>query len=142
MTDLNYLGRQINPENLRPEDVVLDVLVLPAEVVSVSLTSDELTCRCPITRQPDFYTIVIELEGLGSPRTIESKSLKLYLQSFQTVEEGIFAEGLAALISRRISVDTGCPTKVKLTQKSRGGISITTVAVAPVEDRSPNGGRA
>src|SRR5690242_12005402 len=59
----------------------------------VTFTSDEVTSLCPVSGQPDFSTVEIEIEGMFS---IEIKSLKLYLQSFRQV--GIMCEALAARI--------------------------------------------
>ena len=47
----------------------------------VTLTSDEFTCLCPITHQPDYATIKIRY--IPDKSLVESKSLKLYLTSFR-----------------------------------------------------------
>ena len=99
----------------------LDTFDLPDSVTNIILTSDEFTAVCPITGQPDWYTVEIRLMG---PRYgIESKSLKLYLQSFRN--EGAFCESLADIIATDVlqAVKRGGVT-VTLTQKSRGGITI------------------
>ena len=54
----------------------------------VRLTSDEFTCVCPITHQPDYATIKINY--IPDKKLVESKSLKLYLTSFRN--HGIFHE--------------------------------------------------
>lgn len=54
----------------------------------VNLTSEEFTCVCPITHQPDFATIKINY--IPDKKLVESKSLKLYLTSFRN--HGIFHE--------------------------------------------------
>jgi len=54
----------------------------------VKLTSDEFTCVCPITHQPDYATIKINY--IPDKFLVESKSLKLYLTSFRNT--GIFHE--------------------------------------------------
>ncbi len=54
----------------------------------VRLTSDEFTCVCPITHQPDFATIKINY--IPDEKLVESKSLKLYLTSFRN--HGTFHE--------------------------------------------------
>lgn len=56
----------------------------------VELSTDEFTCLCPATGQPDFATITIRY--IPGPRIVESKSLKLYLWSFRN--EGCFHEHL------------------------------------------------
>ena len=96
-------------------------------VVEVELTSDELTAVCPVTGQPDYYVaqIVYEPDEL----CLESKSLKLYLARFRN--EGAFCEALAVRIrddlAAALALDSGAVT-VALTQKARGGITITATA--------------
>ncbi len=60
----------------------------------VTLTTDEFTCLCPKTGQPDFAVITIEY--IPDERIVESKSLKLYFWSFRN--EGVFHEHVANLI--------------------------------------------
>jgi 7-cyano-7-deazaguanine reductase len=96
-------------------------------VSEVDMTSDELTAVCPITGQPDFYTakIVYRPDAL----CLESKSLKLYLAQFRN--EGAFGEALAVRIrddvAAALQLDPPAVT-VTLTQKPRGGITITATA--------------
>ena len=96
-------------------------------VSHVRLVSDELVAVCPITGQPDFYEAAIEYRP--GPLCLESKSLKLYLATFRN--EGVFCEALAV----RIRDDVGAALElsaedvsVTLTQKARGGITITASA--------------
>ena len=98
----------------------LEVFNLPPYVNSATYTSDEVTAICPVTGQPDQYTVRIQLtqSGLG----IESKSLKLYLQTFRNT--GIMAEGLASQICEDIKAKISAQISVLVTQKPRGGISI------------------
>jgi 7-cyano-7-deazaguanine reductase len=96
-------------------------------VVSVELTSDELVAVCPITGQPDMYIATIEYTP--GDLCLESKSLKLYLSSFRN--EGVFCEALAVKIREDVAEaleleDDG--VAVSLTQKARGGITITAIA--------------
>jgi 7-cyano-7-deazaguanine reductase len=93
-------------------------------VSHVEMTSDELTAVCPVTGQPDMY--VATLEYWPGPLCIESKSLKLYLNSFR--DEGHFAEALAVRIRDDAAEALQVPAdkvRVTLRQKSRGGITIT-----------------
>ena len=96
-------------------------------VTAVEMTSDELTAVCPITGQPDMYVVRIAYE----PRELclESKSLKLYLARFRN--EGAFAEALAVRIKDDVAaaLELGRDAvTVTLTQKPRGGITITATA--------------
>ena len=96
-------------------------------VSHVQLTSDELTAVCPITGQADFYTEAIEYWPGAS--CIESKSLKLYLATYRN--EGVFCEALAVKIRDDIAEALELPAdkvRVALTQKARGGITITAEA--------------
>jgi len=60
----------------------------------VTLTTDEFTCLCPRTGQPDFAVVTIEY--IPDERIVESKSLKLYFWSFRN--EGVFHEHVANMI--------------------------------------------
>ncbi len=120
LMDLKYLGRR----STEPIDE-LDTFPAPAGLGVVTMTSDELTALCPVTGQPDFYTITIDYTP--GPLCIESKSLKLYLWHFR--EQGVFCEQLAVDI-RDTVVETIQPRSctVTLVQKARGGITITAVS--------------
>ena len=93
-------------------------------VARVEMTSDELTAVCPITGQPDLYTAKIEYEP--AEKCLESKSLKLYLMRYR--DQGAFCEALAVKIrddvAEALEVAPG-RVRVLLTQKARGGITIT-----------------
>ena len=96
-------------------------------VASVELASDELAAICPITGQPDLYTVAIEYSPAAL--CIESKSLKLYLMRFRN--EGHFCEALAVRIRADVAAATELDldrVRVRLRQKARGGITITASA--------------
>jgi len=61
----------------------------------VKLTSEEFTCVCPVTGQPDFATIKVHY--IPDKFLVESKSFKLYLTSFRNT--GIFHEEVANKIA-------------------------------------------
>lgn len=102
----------------------LDTFPAPG-VNRVVMTSDEVTSLCPVTGQPDYYTITIDYTP--NKLCIESKSLKLYLWHFR--ERHIFAETLAVEIKDKV-VETIAPQTCTVTalQKSRGGITIEAIA--------------
>ena len=87
----------------------------------VTLNSDEFTCLCPITHQPDYATIKIRY--VPDKKLVESKSLKLYLTSFRnhgTFHEDVvntIADDLIKLLEPRY-------LEVEGLFKARGGISI------------------
>ncbi|GMR11757.1 MAG: hypothetical protein BMS9Abin28_2598 [Anaerolineae bacterium] len=60
----------------------------PGRRYVVRLESDEFTCVCPATKQPDFATITVEY--IPNERILESKSFKLYLWSYRN--QGVFHE--------------------------------------------------
>jgi 7-cyano-7-deazaguanine reductase len=97
--------------------------IIEVNCIEVTLMSDEVTANCPITGQPDFYTVSITIAGGHS---IESKSLKLYFQSMRN--EGMFCENLAGRIKQDINALIDCPVSVIVIQKPRGGISIKATA--------------
>jgi 7-cyano-7-deazaguanine reductase len=79
----------------------------------------------PITGQPDLYVVSIEYTHL----CLESKSLKLYLNSFRN--EGVFCEALAVKIRDDVAEALGLPAgdvRVTLRQKARGGITVTATS--------------
>jgi len=87
------------------------------------MTSDELTAVCPITGQPDMYTVTIDYAAKGL--CLESKSVKLYLARFRN--EGAFCEALAVQIrddAARVLELIPSDVTVTLRQKPRGGITI------------------
>jgi len=119
-----------------PEDTLLGKVVqhaidhvefLPArpELHSVDAIANEVSALCPVTKQPDLYTVTISYEPHG--HVIESKSLKLYLWRFRDM--GISCEDLAAVIAADVARDHGHPVAVTTQQQSRGGIVLKAFAV-------------
>jgi len=106
----------------------LETFPTPPSVTKVVLESDEVRSLCPVTGQPDWETVRIEFEP--GNLCVESKSLKLYLWSFR--EEGVFCEALAARIAKDV-FDAIKPKSVavSITQKPRGGITISAEARLP-----------
>jgi 7-cyano-7-deazaguanine reductase len=96
-------------------------------VSHVELTSDELTALGPVMGHPDLY--VARIEYWPEALCLESKSLKLYLNGFRNEEH--FCEALAVRIRGDVAAVLELPSdkvRVTLTQKSRGGISITATS--------------
>jgi 7-cyano-7-deazaguanine reductase len=87
----------------------------------VTLETDEFTCVCPMTGQPDFARLNIQY--IPDERIIESKSLKLYLWSYR--DEGAFHEHVANRILDDL-VAALAPRWCKITAEFavRGGIAI------------------
>ena len=87
----------------------------------VTMLTEEFTCVCPLTGQPDFAKLKIQY--IPDKRVLESKSLKLYLHSFRN--EGTFHEHVINVILDDI-VGALVPRWCKITADFavRGGIGI------------------
>jgi 7-cyano-7-deazaguanine reductase len=98
-------------------------------VTRVEMTSDELVALGPVNEQLDMYTVAIEYAP--DRLCLESKSLKLYLMQYRN--EVVFCEALAVKIrdeiAEALAVDASA-VRVELTQKARGGITITATAAS------------
>ncbi|HIE67884.1 MAG TPA: 7-cyano-7-deazaguanine reductase [Acidimicrobiia bacterium] len=105
-----------------PSDQI-DTFEVDGHVDLVHFHSSELTAVCPVTSQPDFYSI--DIEYVPATSCIETRSLKLYLRTFDG--RGIFAEHLAPLIAGHLADAVEVPVTVRLTQQVRGGGITTTV---------------
>lgn len=94
----------------------------------VTLSTEEFTCICPMTGQPDFAKITIQY--IPDKKIVESKSLKLYFWSFRN--EGVFHEHLTNIILDDL-VAALKPRWCKVTAEFavRGGIAITVDAEYP-----------
>lgn len=103
----------------------LEVFAAPDHVTEVRFSTDEVTSVCPVTGQPDISSV--EIAYVPEDWCVESKSLKLYLWGFR--DRAVFAEALAAEIAAEF-MTTAQPARVtvRLTQRPRGGITVTAVA--------------
>ena len=70
----------------------------PGRPYLVRLTAPEFTSLCPVTGQPDFAHLVIDYAPNAT--IVESKSLKLFLQSFRN--HGAFHEDCTVGIAERL----------------------------------------
>ena len=97
----------------------------PGRYYLVTLESDEFTCLCPMTGQPDFASIRVRY--VPDQKIVESKSLKLYLWSFR--DEGAFHEHVVNRICDDL-VKALDPHWLMVTGvfNVRGGIGITVEA--------------
>jgi len=91
----------------------------------VRLETDEFTCVCPATGQPDFATIMVEY--VPDQRILESKSFKLYLWSFRN--EGVFHEHVTnTILDDLVGALQPRWCRVRGAFGVRGGIRITVEA--------------
>lgn len=87
----------------------------------ITFTTSEFTSSCPVTGQPDFGEITIAYQP--AERCLESKSLKLFLQSYRSHSgfwEALMAEIGAALVA---ALDPIC-LRVEGRMAPRGGIGM------------------
>lgn len=119
--DLTLLGKAVQG-TISAEQ--LETFPAPA-VDEVKFVTREVTSFCPVTHQPDIYTV--EIDYTPAEKCVESKSLKLYLNSFR--DEGIFGESLAAKIADDLfkALEPSDLT-VRTIQQPRGGLQMTSTA--------------
>ena len=101
MTKANLqLGRPV-PIPASPDEAVLDRVPNPQSGTRylARFTFPEFTLLCPVTGQPDFGLMMIDY--VPNRWLIESKSLKLFLQSFRN--HGAFHEDVTVSIGRRLA---------------------------------------
>jgi 7-cyano-7-deazaguanine reductase len=99
VTPQPQLGRQVGiPDS--PENAVLDRVANPHPDTKylARFTYPEFTSICPVTGQPDFGVLVIDY--VPNKWLVESKSFKLFLQSFRN--HGAFHEDVTVGIGRRL----------------------------------------
>ena len=122
LKDLTLLGREIHKPVRQLETFPNQHLGRP---YTVTLVSNEFTCLCPATGQPDFATITIRY--VPDRRIVESKSLKLYLWSFR--DEGHFHEHVTnVILDDLVAALDPIRCEVIGAFNVRGGISITVEA--------------
>jgi len=83
-----------------PEEAQLETVPNPHpdKTYLIRFTCPEFTSLCPVTGQPDFAHLVIDY--VADKRIVESKSLKLYLQSFRN--HAAFHEACTVGIAERL----------------------------------------
>lgn len=97
----------------------------PERLYLVSLHTDEFTCLCPKTGQPDFATIHVDY--VPDKKVVESKSFKFYLWSYR--DEGAFHEHVVNQILDDLQkVLDAHWIRVSGVFNIRGGIGITVEA--------------
>lgn len=125
MTETNHLTILGNKVDGSLEASQLEKFPAP-NVSEVEFESHELTALCPVTNQPDIYTIKISY--VPNEFCVESKTLKLYLMRFRN--EGVFGEAITARIADDLfKAIAPKAIKVETTQQIRGGLQMTSRAV-------------
>ena len=108
--NLTQLGREVGiPAS--PDEAVLELVPNPQAGTTylVRFTAPEFTSLCPVTGQPDFAHLVIDY--VPDALLVESKSLKLFLQSFRN--HGTFHEDCTVAIGKRL-VDAIAPIWLRI----------------------------
>jgi 7-cyano-7-deazaguanine reductase len=120
--NLTQLGGSVDTPT-SPENAVLERVPNPqGDATYVArFVCPEFTSLCPVTGQPDFAHLVIDY--VPAEWLVESKSLKLYLQSFRN--HGAFHEDCTVGIGRRLAEELN-PTWLRIGGYwyPRGGIPI------------------
>ncbi len=91
----------------------------------IQMQVPEFTCHCPLTGQPDFAHVTIDM--IADKLCVELKSLKMYMWSYRN--EGVFHEKVTNDILDDIVKATD-PRFIRITAKwyVRGGIYTNVVA--------------
>ena len=96
---LRQLGHE-TPVPASPAEALLETVPNPhpGTLYLARFTQPEFTSLCPVTGQPDFAHLVIDY--VPRAKLVESKSLKLYLNSFRN--EAAFHEDCTVGIGKRL----------------------------------------
>lgn len=122
VADLTILGETVRQPIAADK---LEGIPCPPNVIDVTMTSEEGTSMCPVTGQPDFWTVAIHYEPIEW--CLESKSLKLFLWGYR--DRKVFAEALAQDICEAVFASIHPAwIEVDLWQRPRGGITLTAKA--------------
>lgn len=89
---------------------------------TITLTTDEFTTLGPVNRQPDFASL--QIEYVPGKFIVESKSLKLYLQSFRD-EETFYEHVVNVILDDLVAVLKPRRCTVTAAYAVRGGIAMT-----------------
>ncbi len=137
--NLSLLGRSETKLPSTPSDARLETFPNPARRdYHIHFETDDFTCLCPVTGQPDFARI--EIDYVPDRLCVESKSLKFYLASYRN--ERAFNEA----VTNRILDDfvKACsPRQATLSAQfsARGGIALSVRAEHPNKQPSKRTGR-
>jgi len=120
--ELTQLGRP-SPLPPHPDAATLERVANPGPGKNyvVRFSCPEFTTLCPLTGQPDFAHIVIDI--IPRDWIVESKSLKLFFWSFR--DHGAFHEACSMMIAQRlVSVLDPVWLRIGAYWYPRGGIPI------------------
>lgn len=122
---LTVLGNKVEGALTKDQ---LECFPNPAKIgrlTEITFVTHEFASLCPVTNQPDLYTIKITY--VPDEKCVESKSLKLYLMQWRN--KGIFGEAVATTICEELAEAINpMRIEVEATQQIRGGLQMTTKA--------------
>ena len=100
--------------------------------MTVTLECREFTCRCPLTRQPDFATL--EIHYVPNQWLAETKSVKLFLERYR--DTGIFHEHFAVELGQEfVRFVQPYEVHVKVRFTVRGGIAVSACYSWPEREK-------
>ena len=126
---LTLLGRSERHLPESPTEARLETFPNPTRRnYQIHFETDDFTCLCPVTGQPDFGRITIDY--VPNRSCVESKSLKFYLGSYRN--ERAFNEAVTNRILNDFVKACAPREAVVVAQFSaRGGIALTVKAEYP-----------
>lgn len=117
--------KPVDPPSVPSKELQVFPNPAPKRDYVIQFQIPEFTCHCPLTGQPDFAHITIDM--VADKLCVELKSLKMYMWSFRN--EGAFHEKVTNDIVEEI-VRVTDPRFVRITAKwyVRGGIFTNVIA--------------
>lgn len=118
-------AKPVNPPSQPSKELQVFPNPAPERDYAIQFQIPEFTCHCPLTGQPDFAHLTIDM--IADKLCVELKSLKMYMWSFRN--EGAFHEKVTNDILSEI-VRVTEPRFIRITAKwyVRGGIYTNVVA--------------
>jgi 7-cyano-7-deazaguanine reductase len=126
---LTLLGRSETELPSAPSEARLETFPNPARRnYRIHFETDDFTCLCPVTGQPDFARI--EIDYVPDRLCIESKSLKFYLASYRN--ERAFNEAVTnRILDDFVKACSPRQTTITAQFSARGGIALSVRAEHP-----------
>lgn len=127
--NLTLLGRSEIKLPSSPAEARLETFLNPARRnYQIHFETDDFTCLCPVTGQPDFARI--EIDYVPDSLCIESKSLKFYLASYRN--ERAFNEAVTnRILDDFVKVCSPRHATITAQFSARGGIALSVRAEYP-----------
>ena len=130
--NLSLLGRSETKLPSTPSDARLETFPNPARRnYHIHFETDDFTCLCPVTGQPDFARI--EIDYVPNRLCVESKSLKFYLASYR--DERAFNEAVTnRILDDFVKACSPREATVSAQFSARGGIALSVRAQYSAEN--------